>query len=343
MSHEVDLSKYKVRTDLAIEVIAKASNLDGIYQEEESVENVLINRVVLNKNNRLDKKSGKYITIMFDDVTDTNNRECVIKVLSKELSLLIKNMRIKFNDLVLVIGLGNDLSTPDSLGPKCLDSVIVTNHLYILGDLDDGFRRVALLKPGVMGTTGMETSDIIKSVVKDLKPGLVIVIDSLASGSVDRVNKTIQLTDSGIHPGSGIGNSRKEISKDTLSVPVVAIGVPTVVDATTIVSDTINYMYKYYAFHKKNKMNKLIVSPVNYLTSKVCIEEIEKENLFGLIGKLSDVEIRKLISEVLTPIGYNLMVTPKEVDFVIEKLAMTISNSINISLHPTLNSIDKKI
>ena len=181
---------------------------------------------------------------------------------------------------------------------------------------------------------------MIKNAVKSSKPDFLIVIDALASGSIERVNKTIQITDTGISPGSGIGNSRKEISIDTIGIPVIAIGVPTVVDAVTVVSDTINYMHKNYAFNKKyltNPMSRLISNTkINYLKEKIDIKEEDKSYLLGLVGTLTESEIKQLIYEVLTPIGYNLMVTPKEVDFEIKILSEIISGSINKVLKKTI-------
>ena len=180
---------------------------------------------------------------------------------------------------------------------------------------------------------------ISKRIVDTSNPSFLIVIDALASSSVERVNKTIQITNTGIHPGSGVGNSRKEISFETIHKPVVAIGVPTVVDAVTIVSDTINYMYKHFSYTKKyikNPASRLAIGSSNYLKKGIEIDNNDKENLFGLVGKLDDESIRLLIAEVLSPIGYNLMVTPKEVDFIIEKLSSIISSGINHALHKNI-------
>ena len=184
--------------------------------------------------------------------------------------------------------------------------------------------------------SGIETSDLIKAVRKETNPDLIIVIDSLASSTISRVNKCIQVTDSGITPGSGIGNKRKELSKETLGIPVIAIGVPTVTSAAVIVSDTINYMLRNYAYSKKinkSKISKLISKPINFLNKEVDLNNEDKKKLLGLIGTLSEEELLNLTYEVLTPIGYNLMVTPKEVDFIIEKLSEIISFGINHSLH----------
>lgn len=334
MKHEIDLSKYKIRTDLAIEVIPENTNI-----EIKEIDNIKISKIYIDEESSkiINKKIGNYITIEFEDITDDDNKENVKKIFIKELKELLTEMNIKKEDTCLIIGLGNRMSTPDALGPKTIDNLIITNHLYKLGMLEEKYRRVSALNPGVMGDTGIETSDIIKSVSKTIKPNFIIVVDALAASSIERVNKTIQITDTGIHPGSGIGNSRKEISKDLLNIPVIAIGVPTTVDATTIVSDTIKYLTKHYTYTRKNinnPMNKLIINGnINYLKKNIKVDKKEKQELLGLLGNLTEEETRQLIFETLTPIGYNFMVTPKEIDFIIEKLTDIIGNGLNKSLH----------
>ena len=340
MNHEIDLKNYCIRTDLIDET--KGINNIDIEQNEEIIDDIKITRIYINEEqaNAIDKKEGKYITISFNDVTDFNNKEKIKEIFSNELTKLLKNLNI-YNKSCLVIGLGNIKSTPDSLGPLSIDNIIVTKHLFDLNELEDGFSIVSSFIPGVTGSTGIETSDLINNIINTVKPDFVIAIDALASSSIDRVNKTIQITDTGIHPGSGVGNSRKEISKETLNIPVIAIGIPTVVDATIIVSDTINYMQKHYVFNKKfqnNPMSKLTISSnINYLKENIDITDKEKQELLGLLGYFSNEEIKNLIFEVLNPIGYNLMVTPKEIDFVIEKLADIVGNGINHALHKNVN------
>ena len=340
VNKEVDLSKYELRTDLAIESIDSSSIIDGIEKSIKNVDDVKVTTVKVNEigSKKINKKVGKYITIEFVDVTDSNNRKKVLDIFSEELKRMLNDCQIKEDDSCLVIGLGNSSSTPDSLGPLSINNILVTNHLFELNELSDGFRRVSAINPGVMGTTGIETSDIILSIVEKLKPNFILVVDALASGSIERVNKTIQMTDTGIHPGSGVGNSRKEISKDILGIPVIAIGVPTTVDAVTIVSDTINYMYKHFSYTKENvdnPSNRLMVSTPKYLKKEVKVHNMDKNNLLGLVGLLNEEEVKQLIFEVLTPIGYNLMVTPKEIDFLVDKLAYVIGNGINKALHRT--------
>ena len=339
--HRIDLKNYKIRTDLAIEA---TSNLNNIKKNEKIIDNIKVTNIYLDKKTHklINKKIGNYTTIEFDDITDYNKKETVKKVFSSELRKLLKKLSIREDDSCLVIGLGNISSTPDALGPLTIQNILVTNHLFDVANVENGFRRVGAISPGVKGSTGIETSDIIKGIVDKVKPSFVIVIDALASQSIERVNKTIQMTDAGIHPGSGIGNNRKEISKETLDIPVIAIGVPTVVDAVTIVSDTINYMHKHFTYMKNNinKTNKLIpINKINYLKEQIDVTIEDKKNLLGMIGNLNESEIKQLIYEVLSPIGYNLMVTPKEINFVIDKLSDVIGNGINRALHKNVNNL----
>lgn len=325
MKHEIDLSKFSVHTDLAIELIERNNNMDGIKISKKKFGDINVTTVIVSKKGSklLNKKPGKYITIEFSDITDETNQQKVSNILVKEMKKIIK-LKDK-SEHVLVVGLGNDKSTPDSLGPLTINQIIVTNHLYEMKIVDKLFQRVSAFNPSVMGKTGIETSDILLKLIELVKPNLVIVIDALASSSVSRVNKTIQMTDTGIHPGSGIGNKRKEISKEIMGVPVVAIGIPTVVDAVTIVSDTINFLTQHYINAKEN------INGRDYLNTE--ISTVEKENLLGLIGTLDENEVKILMEDVLTPIGYNLMVTPKEIDFIVEELSNILANSLNRILH----------
>lgn len=340
LGHNIDGNIFNIRTDLAIEEIDnKENNNVSSYNKD----NIIVTNVKIDKTNQdsFNKKMGNYITIEFDDVTDFNNAQKVEEVLIDELKKIMKNLLIKENDSCLIIGLGNERSTPDSLGPLSINNIIVTSHFYSLGiNVEEGFRSTAAFNPGVMGQTGLETSDVINAIVKEVKPDFLIVIDALKANSVERVNKTIQITDAGINPGSGIGNNRKEISKNVLNIPVIAIGVPTVVDTITIVNDTFNYITNHFSYMKSNIDNpkeKLKIIRTNIGKDEINIED--KKELFGLIGNLTEDEIKCLINEVLNPIGYNMIVTPKEIDFVINKLSEIISNAINNSLHKTVTRL----
>lgn len=334
--HRIDLKNVNIHTDLVIEQIN-----DKNLIKEEVINNIKISRVVMDKNNLLNKKEGNYITVELTDITNYEDRENVGKVLVKEIKDILNKNNIKDNYECLVIGLGNKKSTPDALGPMVIDNILVTRHLFELNaDVKEGIRKVSAIIPGVMGNTGIETIDIIKGIVDNVKPKFIIVIDSLCASSIERLNKTIQLTDTGIHPGSGIGNMRKEISKDTLGIPVIAIGVPTVVESVTIVNDTLEYMFMHLNYLKNNyETSKLVVKRNNNYLDKIKSSKVsneDKEILGGIIGSLDEEKKKDLISEVLNNINYNLIVTPKEIDFIIDKLANVISNSIN-------NAINKEV
>ena len=331
--HRIDLKNVNIHTDLVIEQIN-----DKKLIKEEVINNIKISRVVMDKNNLLNKKEGNYITIELTDITNYEDRENVGKVLVREIKDILNKNNIKDNYECLVIGLGNKKSTPDALGPMVIDNILVTRHLFELNaDVKEGIRKVSAIIPGVMGNTGIETIDIIKGIVDNVKPKFIIVIDSLCASSIERLNKTIQLTDTGIHPGSGIGNMRKEISKDTLGIPVIAIGVPTVVESVTIVNDTLEYMFMHLNYLKNNyETSKLVVKRNNNYLDKIKSSKVsneDKEILGGIIGSLDEEKKKNLISEVLNNINYNLIVTPKEIDFIIEKLANVISNSINNAIN----------
>ena len=323
--NQINLGNYQLRTDLIIEN-------NSINHEKETIEGIEITS---------SKQDGNYITISFEDITNYESREKVGKILEKEIKEILQKNDIKENDECLVIGLGNIKSTPDSLGVKTVNDLLITKHLFKYGTVKEGIRKVSSFIPGVMANTGLETSNIIKAIINEEKPKFIIVIDALASLSIDRINKTIQITDTGIHPGSGIGNNRKEISKKTIGIPVIAIGVPTVVSSTTIVYDTIEYLFKHISYIKDNEsLNKLTFTKSKNYKNKIKdrkLTEEEQNTLLGLFGSLNELEKRSLINEVLTDIELDLIVTPSEIDFLIDKLSNLIANAINNSLHTSVS------
>ena len=341
MSHNIDLSSLNVRTDLALEEVNEDDKSKYVSEKKNGSINVITLDINEDNKDKFNKNIGKYITIEFDDVTDFNNGKEVEKVFIEEIKNMLLVHNIKKDDSCMIVGLGNEKSTPDSLGPKSVNDIIVTNHFFDMGlNVEEGFRVVSAFNPGVMGQTGMETSNVVYAIAKELKPDFIIVIDALKASNVNRVNKTIQITDAGINPGSGIGNTRKEISENILNIPVFAIGIPTVVDTVTIVTDTFSYLENYF-YHMKNNMDnpkeKLKIVRTNI--DKGNLSNNEKENLFGMLGTLSKEEFRSLIGEAINPIGYNMIVTPKEVDFVIDKLSKLVSSGINNALHEKVNHL----
>lgn len=341
MSHNIDLSSLNVRTDLALEEVNENDKSKYVSEKKNGSINVITLDINEDNKDKFNKNIGKYITIEFDDVTDFNNSKEVEKVFIEEIKNMLLVHNIKKDDSCMIVGLGNEKSTPDSLGPKSANDIIVTNHFFDMGlNVEEGFRVVSAFNPGVMGQTGMETSNVVYAIAKELKPDFIIVIDALKASNVNRVNKTIQITDAGINPGSGIGNTRKEISENILNIPVFAIGIPTVVDTVTIVTDTFSYLENYF-YHMKNNIDKpkekLKIVRTNI--DKGNLTNNEKQNLFGMLGTLSKEEFRSLIGEAINPIGYNMIVTPKEVDFVIDKLSKLVSSGINNALHEKVNHL----
>ncbi len=342
MKHEIDLKKYEIRTDLVADLLSEGK-IEGISTSEEQYKAVHVLDVLIHeKNNPLNKRPGRYVTIEFKDVTDKNNAKDVEDVFIKYLKEFLKDENISFDKKALIVGLGNRDSTPDSLGPKVVEDVLVTKYLFDMEEVtpSSDYRNVSCFIPGVMASTGFESRDMIESLVSLGKPDFLIVVDALASSAISRVNQTIQISNTGIHPGSGVGNKRKELSKETLNIPVISIGVPTVIDAIVLVSDTIQFLYQHFSYHMKN-INKNKLAPITMIDPSKCEEELteeEKENLLGHIGSLSEEELQELIYEVLTPIGYHMVVTPKEVDFIVLKLASLIASGINRTLHKNFDN-----
>ena len=315
-----------VRTDLAIEardMYTKENKreLDGVVVDEENEGEIKITTVTIESDEagmELGKPKGNYITIDFPEFThyDGEYMDNVSKVVDNVLSRLVSMPEEK---TVLVVGLGNWNVTPDSLGPKVTEKIMVTRHLKeVMPDaIDDSVRPVCCISPGVLGITGIETGEIIKSLVDRIKPDLVICIDALGSRKLERVNRTIQISDTGISPGAGVGNHRMKINEEALGVKVVAIGVPTVVHAATIANDTIDLV-------------------LDGLISK---SEKGKE-FYNMLKSVDKIEKSKLIKEVLDPFVGDLMVTPKDVDAVMDSLSKIIANGINMAIQPNLDMED---
>ena len=318
-----------VRTDLALEAreIYKESHkdekdIDGIEVLEETDKDIKVTTVKV-KNDEGSKKIGKpkgnYVTIDIPDFTayDGETMDRVSEVVAEVLRRMIK---IDVEKTALVVGLGNWQVTPDALGPKVTQGIMVTRHLKTVMPevMDDSVRPVCSIAPGVLGVTGVETVEIIKGVVERVKPDVVICIDALAARRVERVNNTIQIGDTGISPGAGVGNNRKQINEENLGVKVIAIGVPTVVDAVTIANDTID----------------LVVDSL--------INNSESGNEFyKMLKNLNRTEKGALIREVLSAKSLGeMIVTPKDIDLVIESLAKIISNGINIAVQPNMDMED---
>lgn len=354
MKEPLDLSKYNVRTDLAVEAHQmlqerqqEQNSVQGVVVKEREEEGITITKVIIDESasESMGKKPGNYLTLEVQGIRqqDTELQQKVERIFAKEFSYLLEEIGITKEASCLIVGLGNWNVTPDALGPLVVENVLVTRHLFKLQpeSVEEGFRPVSAIRPGVMGITGIETSDVIYGIIEKTKPDFIIAIDALAARSIARVNSTIQISDTGIHPGSGVGNKRKELSKETLGIPVIAIGVPTVVDAVSITSDTIDFILKHFGREMKegNKPSRSLL-PAGFtfgekkkLTEEDMPDEKSRNMFLGAVGTLEDEEKRKLIHEVLAPLGHNLMVTPKEVDTFIEDMANVIASGLNAALH----------
>ena len=354
MKEPLDLSKYSVRTDLAVEAHEmlqesqeEQKGIQGVIVKEREEEGITITKVTIDEiaSESMGKKPGSYLTLEVQGIhqQDTELQQKVERIFAKEFSYFLEEVGVTKEASCLIVGLGNWNVTPDALGPIVVENVLVTRHLFQLQpeSVEEGFRPVSAIRPGVMGITGIETSDVIYGIIEKTKPDFVIAIDALAARSIERVNSTIQISDTGIHPGSGVGNKRKELSKETLGIPVIAIGVPTVVDAVSITSDTIDFILKHFGREMKegNKPSRSLL-PAGFtfgekkkLTEEDMPDEKSRNMFLGAVGTLEDEEKRKLIYEVLSPLGHNLMVTPKEVDAFIEDMANVIASGLNAALH----------
>ena len=288
------------RTDLAVErreIFKRAnrinSEIDGIKIETKNLNDIKVTNVKIENEKgaeALKRKIGNYITIDLDTINNLSleKEKEVIQVFSDELKMII-DQHIDKSDEILIVGLGNLNATPDSFGAKVVENIEITRHIkmFLPNAIDKTVRSVSAIVPGVLGTTGIETIEIVKGITNNIKPKLIIAIDSLCSKNIDRIGKSIQISDTGIVPGGGVGNRQEELSEETLGIPVVGVGIPTVLDAATIVIDTLNN----------------------------CDIQINEDEL------VNKMKLNK----------FNFIVTPKEIDSLIEKITTIVSEGINMS------------
>lgn len=314
------------RTDMADERVdeyKRVNNLtylDGvevIQNEKNNITTTVVKITNENGEKSLSKKIGDYITIETKDIKYLEDKEEneLVKIVSDELKNLIKGKE-KSNEKssILIVGLGNEYITPDALGPKVVKNINITRHvLNIAGDIANSNQRsVCAIMPGVLGTTGIETFEIVKSVVDRIKPDIVIAIDSLASSSMHRIGNTIQLSDTGITPGVGVRNKREGLNYESLNVPVIALGVPTVVDFVTLTNEAID---------------KMIDKTANEIEE---FEDVDNDQLKNIVGFLNQKTRYDMVANLLNSDSY--IFTPKEVDELIDVTSSIIGKSINLAL-----------
>jgi spore protease len=292
------LTQTERRTDLAVEERELlGEDIKGVRYSKEEIEGLPIERLHIGTQRAgqlLKKPVGTYITVelppLTDSIRDTDSR---VKALSEEIRRLLP-----VNGLVLIAGLGNVEITPDALGPKAASKVLATRHIQ--GEIArstglDKLRAVAVVNTGVTGQTGIETGELLQGVIKNIRPSAVIAVDALASRRLERLGCTVQISDTGIAPGAGVGNRRIRIDQDTMGVPVIAVGVPTVVDALTLAFDLLD---------------------------------------------ISDEKEGRELSDAVSPQGRSMVVTPKEIDLLIDRAAHLISLAINMALQTDIDTED---
>lgn len=327
------------RTDLAIEaheIFINSSEATqqarenktppGVVLENAGDEEVKITRIRITSPTgeaSIGKPMGNYITLEIPNLKDNDpdiNKK-TIDMMSKE---LISLLQLKENSTILIVGLGNWNVTPDALGPKVISNLMVTRHLleYVPEHVDEGVRPVCAISPGVLGITGIETGEIVKGVIDRVKPDYLIAIDALAARSMERVSTTIQIADTGIAPGGGVGNKRMELSQNTLGMPVIAIGVPTVVDAATLTNDAMDLVID----------SMIKEAPVG-------------TDFYNMLKNIDRDQKYELLKEALNPFVGQLIVTPKEIDDIISRVSKVVANGLNIALHQgiTLQDVGKYI
>ncbi len=297
------LDHYDIHTDLALEdkerfesdnVEISGVSVEEAHDEEREIYVTTVKILTENGAKIMRKPVGTYITMEAPNMV--NSDDAYQKELAQELAMHLKQvLNLKQDEYtVLVVGLGNREVTPDALGPRVVEELHVTRHIireYGKYAMDESeVQMVSAIAPGVMAQTGMETSEVVKGIVDEIQPDFVIAIDALAARNTKRLNRTIQIADTGINPGSGVGNHRMGITQETLGIPVIAIGVPTVVDAATIVRDTID----------------------------------------NFASALEPTEKHEVINQLIAPHLYGMFVTPKDIDETILYLAALISDALNI-------------
>ncbi len=318
-----------IRTDLAIEareMLLKEpveTEMTGVDWETADEGEVKINRVRITTPQaaeKMGKVMGTYVTLEAPGLRKKDSRlqEVVSQALAREL-INIMGIEKEASKTVLVVGLGNWNVTPDALGPRVIQGLLVTRHILNLEPetLGDGFRPVSAISPGVLGLTGIETGEIVQGLVERVKPDMLLTVDALAARTLERLHTTIQISDTGIYPGSGVGNHRLPINQETMGIPVFALGVPTVVDAVTIAVDA-----------------------MDHLIDSLRATAADDSKVYQVLKDMSWSDKKEVLSEVLSPYNGNLMVTPKEVDTLIEDTARLIAGGINAALHPNIEAED---
>jgi len=326
-----------VLTDLAVEAremltTDRPPEIPGVDMDIEKGENAEITRIVISSDEGsrlMGKVKGSYSTIQAPALRERDQKaqKEVGQALAKELKRYVDQLGAE--DTVLVVGLGNWNATPDALGPRVVHELLVTRHLYNFSppELRGGLRPVAAIAPGVLGLTGIETGEIVKGLVGTVKPGMVICVDALAARNSRRLCTTIQISDVGIHPGSGVGNKRFAITSDTLGLPVIAVGVPTVIHAATLINDGMQLLTQVQAGQEPRIRDNELPESTRF--------DVDARYLLRPEGdsKEEPEQRRMVVRDVLDPFFGTMIVTPKEIDVLIEDVAQVVAGGLNTALN----------
>lgn len=318
------MNKYYTRSDLAIESLAYATKDKDYKHEEKKDGNVTIETFdILQTSSFYPHEIGKYIEISFPDYQDFQK---ISQHFKKHLSLLIKEKVKKIDPRILFVGLGNETLTSDAIGPRTLHHIRATHHYPIEERHHHQYYDTMCIAPGVMAHSGMETADVVFALVQEFQPDLIIAIDALCAQSYEKICRVIQMNNVGIYPGSGIGNHRKNISEMTMGVPVLAIGIPTVIHVSSLVSDVYNLLEGYFK-ESLDPSTALKVGKRKRYEGR--LNEVQRRLILGEIGQLSEQKRIQLLNEVLNPIENQFVMSDKQIDFDIEMLSQLLSTSIN--------------
>ncbi len=274
----------------------------------------------------LGKKKGIYVEISFEDITQNDKQETLIISLKDKILTYLRSFSLKEDPLILVCGLGNPYLTSDAIGPRVVRDLWVSHGLDKSLRDAQGLKYVMAFSPNVLAHTGMESSEVIQSLVDHYHVDVLIVVDALAAKNYTSINRVIQMSDVGIYPGSGVGNHRLPITKELLKIPVLCIGIPTVVSIHNVFFDLLSTLESYFAWMKAPE-NKLKIGHVSAYQGTLSAEE--KTYLLGEVGRLEMEEKRQLIDEVLSPLHQHMILCDKQVDLSCELLAKIVSSSLN--------------
>lgn len=318
------MKKYYARSDLAIESLAYATKDKDYKHEVEKSASITIEKFeILNKSDLYPHEIGEYIEISFPDYQDI---EGISRHFEKHLVTFIKSKTKKIDPLILYVGLGNETLTSDAIGPRTLKHIRATHHYSLNERHQNQYYDTMCLAPGVMAHTGMETADIIQCLVQEFHPDIIIAIDALCAQSYEKICHVIQMNNVGIYPGSGIGNHRKSITEMSMGVPVIAIGVPTVIHVSSLVSDVYNLLEGYFK-ESLDPSTALKVGKRKRYEGR--LNEVQRRLILGEIGQLDEQKRIQLLNEVLNPIDNQFVMSDKQIDFDIEMISKILSTSIN--------------